>query len=93
MKIPSWVLVLLVVALMIIPLVIASGAQFGGADGEAETAITEIQPDYEPWFAPIWEPPSGEIESALFAVQAAGGAAFIAYFFGYRRGQRRSTGA
>lgn len=93
MKTPSWALVVLTLALMIAPLVVAQGSEFGGADGQAEEAITEIYPDYEPWFSPFWEPPSGEIESALFAVQAAGGAAFIAFFFGYRRGQRRSTGA
>lgn len=93
MKIPSWVLMALTVALMILPLVVAQSAEFGGSDDQAETAITEIHPDYVPWFSPIWEPPSGEIESALFAVQAAAGAAFIAYFFGYRRGQRRSSGA
>ncbi len=38
--------------------------------------------DYEPWFSNIWEPPSGEIESMLFALQAALGAGFIGYFFG-----------
>ena len=54
-----------------------------------ETAITEIEPDYEPWFSPLYEPPSGEIESALFAVQAALGAGVLAYYFGLRRGRRQ----
>lgn len=58
------------------------GSEFGGADGEAEGVITEIAPDTEPWFSPIWEPPSGEIESLLFSVQVAIGAVFIGYFIG-----------
>ena len=33
------------------------------------------------------EPPSGEIESLLFALQAAIGAVIIGYFFGYWRGK------
>lgn len=82
-------LILLVIALAIAPLFLVSGAEFGGADGEAEVAITEIQPDYTPWFEPIFEPPSGEIESLIFAVQAALGAGFIAYFFGYKQGLRK----
>ena len=66
---------------------------FAGADGQAEALIQEIRPDYEPWFQPFWEPPSGEIESLLFALQAALGAGFLGYYFGLRRGQayRRSV--
>ena len=42
---------------------------------------------FKPWFSSIWEPPSGEIESLLFALQAAIGAIIIGYAFGYWRGQ------
>ena len=90
MKNLNWILILLVIALAIAPLFLASGAEFEGADGEAEVAITEIRPDYEPWFEPIFEPPSGEIESLLFALQAALGVGFIAYFFGYKQGLRKN---
>jgi cobalt/nickel transport protein len=89
MKNNSWLLIILVIALAIIPLFLAGEAEFGGADGEAEEVITEIQPEYEPWFAPLWDPPSGEIESLLFALQASLGVGFIAYFFGYKAGQRK----
>ncbi|MFE0965822.1 energy-coupling factor ABC transporter substrate-binding protein [Streptomyces fungicidicus] len=86
-------LLALVAALAVIPLVFGLGDHkeepFAGADAEAETAITEIDPDYEPWFSPLYEPPSGEIESALFALQAALGAGVIAYYFGLRRGRRQ----
>ncbi|MFF9485365.1 energy-coupling factor ABC transporter substrate-binding protein [Streptomyces sp. NPDC014676] len=86
-------LLVLVAALAVIPLVFGLGDHkeepFTGADAEAETAITEIDPDYEPWFSPLYEPPSGEIESALFALQAAIGAGVLAYYFGVRRGRRQ----
>lgn len=75
-------LLLLVVVLIITPLVINSGAEYGGADGEAESLITEIRPDYEPWFSSLYEPPSGEIESLLFSTQAALGAGIIGYLLG-----------
>lgn len=86
-------LLLAVAVLAVLPLVLGLGDHkeepFAGADAEAETAITEIEPDYEPWFSPLYEPPSGEIESALFAVQAALGAGVLAYYFGVRRGRRQ----
>ena len=75
-------LLLLVVALMAVPLVLKSGADFGGTDDKAKDMIAEINPDYKPWFSSVWEPPSGEVETLLFALQAALGAGFIGYFFG-----------
>lgn len=64
-------------------------AKWGGADGEAEGVIGELTGGtYEPWTSPIWEPPSGEIESLLFSLQAAIGAIIIGYFFGYYRGKQ-----
>lgn len=58
---------------------------FAGADDKAKNLITEIRPDYEPWFAPLLEPASGEIASMLFALQAALGAGFIGYYLGVSR--------
>ncbi|TYR80744.1 energy-coupling factor ABC transporter substrate-binding protein [Priestia megaterium] len=82
-------LLFIVVLLAIIPLFVQSDAEFAGADGEAEEAITEINPEYEPWFSSVWEPPSGEIESLLFALQAAIGAGFIGYFIGLVKGKHQ----
>ena len=73
----NWLLLLLAVALIILPLVFNPSAEYGGADGEAEEAITEIAPNYEPWFSSFYEPPSGEIESLLFSTQAALGLSLI----------------
>jgi cobalt/nickel transport protein len=79
-----WILVI-VVLLAVVPLVIVQG-DFGGADGAAEEMIQTIQPDYEPWFQPLMEPPA-ETESMLFALQAALGAGFIGFTIGLFRGR------
>ncbi|MBR1369952.1 cobalamin biosynthesis protein CbiN [Methanocalculus chunghsingensis] len=62
---------------------------WGGADGAASDYIEEM--GYEPWADPLWEPPSGEIESLLFALQAAIGAFVIGYIFGTWRGAKRGS--
>lgn len=83
------ILLLLVVALAIVPILTLKDAEFGGADGAAEGLITEINANYQPWAQSFWEPPSGEIESLLFALQAALGAGFIGYYLGYSKGRKR----
>ena len=83
-------LIVLVILLAVIPLFLAPhGSEFGGADDQAETVISEIQPDYVPWFHSFFEPPSGEIESLLFALQASLGTGFIAYYFGLKKGLKQ----
>lgn len=81
----------LVVALILIPLTINKGSEFAGADTQAEEVITQMNPDYQPWFSSFWEPPSGEVESLLFALQAAIGAGFIGYYVGYVRGKKEKA--
>ncbi len=85
----NWLLVGAVVVLAVIPLVFVRG-EYGGADDQAEKAITEIQPGYEPWFNHFFEPASGEIESLLFASQAAVGAGVIGYVIGLYKGRSQS---
>lgn len=90
------VLVLAVLALAVVPLAfgLGSGAEpFSGADALAEQAIVDDHPDYEPWFSPIYEPPSAEMESALFALQAALGAGLLGYYFGVARTRQRQRDA
>ncbi len=55
---------------------------FQGADNQAMDVIGTLAPGYKPWFKPLMEPPSGEIGSLLFALQAALGAGFIGYYLG-----------
>lgn len=76
----------IMIAIFVAPLILFPDAEYGGADGGAEEAISDT--GYEPWFTPLWEPPSGEIESLLFALQAAIGAIIIGYFVGYEMGKR-----
>ena len=91
-------LLLAVIVLAAVPLVFGLGSNapegaepFAGADAQAETAITETAPDYEPWFSSVFEPPSGEVESGLFALQAAIGAGVVGYYFGVARTRRLLT--
>ena len=67
----------------------ATGEAFGGSDDQACEAIGKIDPNYKPWFKPLWEPPSGEIESLLFGLQSAIGAGALCYALGYWRGRRQ----
>jgi cobalt/nickel transport protein len=87
-------LLLAVLVLAVAPLALGLGSgeeAFTGSDALAEQAIVEDHPDYRPWFSPIYEPPSGEVESALFALQAAVGAAFLGYYFGVARTRQRAA--
>lgn len=76
-------LLILCVVIAVIPLMTIKDSEFGGSDGKAEEAITEINPNYEPWAESILEPPGGETESLLFCLQGAFGALVIGYGFGY----------
>jgi cobalt/nickel transport protein len=82
----------LVAIIAIVPLAMYSGlgedeGYFGGSDDAAGKVIEKT--GYQPWFKSIWEPPSGEIESLLFALQAAIGAIIIGYVLGYYNGQAK----
>ena len=76
------ILIGLVILLAAFPLWYCRGAEFGGADGIAGELIEETNPDYEPWFQPIFEPASGEVESLLFALQAAIGSGVVCFVLG-----------
>ena len=78
-----------VALLVIIPLL--RGGEFGGADGEAAALIEGIE-GFTPWASPLWEPPSGEIESLFFSLQAALGALVIGYAIGRAHGRRERQG-
>lgn len=79
------ILILLCVVIAIVPLIFIKNSDFGGADGKAEEAITELNPEYTPWAEPLFELPGGETESLLFCLQAAIGAGIIGFGFGTLR--------
>jgi len=89
MKIKLELLTLGVIVLFIAAFAYVSSTQnheWGGADGQAEDVISDLTDGtYIPWFQSIYQPPSGEIESLLFALQAAVGSLIIGYFLGYYR--------
>ncbi|WP_018605130.1 energy-coupling factor ABC transporter substrate-binding protein [Uliginosibacterium gangwonense] len=92
-KYSSVILLLVACLIIVIPLVIpAFGGEFAGTDDRATQAIASLKPGYKPWFEPLWVPPSKEIESLLFALQAALGAGLLGYVIGRRHeAQRRNV--
>ncbi|WP_080796588.1 energy-coupling factor ABC transporter substrate-binding protein [Corynebacterium pacaense] len=87
-------LILIAIAIAVIPMFLNFGdpdaeEPFGGTDAGAETIVAEQNPDYEPWFDPIVSDLPGEVESGLFALQAALGAGFLGYVLGVYRGRAR----
>jgi cobalt/nickel transport protein len=83
----NWLLVVAVLALTVAPLIFVRGGEFAGSDDKAKKAISEIQPEYKPWFKSFFEPASGEIASLLFASQAALGAGVVGYAIGLYKGR------
>ena len=86
------ILLLICIGIAVYPLMINENSDFGGADGAAEEAIQEIDPDYEPWAESLIELPGGETESLLFCLQAAIGAIIIGYGFGYLVARKKYNG-
>ena len=82
------ILVICIILLTIVPLFMAKNGDFGGADDKAKGVIAEINSNYKPWFKPVWTPPSAEVASLLFCLQASIGAGFIGYFIGLAKGKR-----
>ncbi|MDD1682930.1 MAG: cobalt transport protein CbiN [Methanoregula sp.] len=71
-----------------------SGAEFTGSDNVGSRLIMQLSGIPEENFQPLisqWEPPSGEIESCLFALQAAVGGILVGGVFGYWIGQNKKA--
>lgn len=73
---------------------VMTGAEFAGSDTKGSSLVAEITGKSVEEFQPLigqWVPPSGEIESALFALQAAIGGIFVGWVFGYWKGQKSQS--
>lgn len=94
-----WVVVLLMAILVAIfalsfslaPTAAEGEEAFGGTDSVV-TKVLEEQ-GVEPWFTPIFQADSGEVESGLFALQAALGACVLGFALGnlYGRSKERTA--
>ncbi len=85
--------VLIVTALLIIalPLLLRSSPEYGGTDSQAIDVVAQIDPDYQPWILPLVQLPGSEIESLLFAFQAALGAGGLGFVFGRLTAPKQSS--
>lgn len=82
------ILIILAILLVVLPLIFVQG-EYGGSDDAASEQIETLNPGYKPWFESLWEPPSGEVESLLFGLQAAIGAGAIGYILGSWKGAKK----
>lgn len=71
-----------------------SGAEFAGSDNVGSGLIAKLSgtplENFQP-LIPQWKPPSGEIESCLFALQAAIGGSLVGGVFGFWMGSQKKT--
>jgi cobalt/nickel transport protein len=88
----TWVLGIIVVLLVVLPLAYVKG-KFEGSDDQGSAAIAASHPGFKPWAHPIWEPPSPEIESLVFALPAAIGAGVCGDVLGRAHGAARGREA
>ena len=83
------VVVIVFAALFLYEQNVQSQAKWEGSDDQGSAAIEAT--GYTPWIQPLWTPPSDEVESLLFSIQAGIGAFVIGYFFGFYRGKRETA--
>lgn len=92
MRLNKWGVIVGAIALVVlfcVPFYTApKDSEFGGTDA----AVTELLEagGAEPWFQPIAPPAGGEIESGLFAMQAALGSGILFYSLGRLSGKRKA---
>jgi cobalt/nickel transport protein len=75
------------VVLSMAPVLIYQGKEFKATDSINVTAIEQVKPGYKPWFEPVIKPSGGEVETFLFATQAAIGSGVVCYVLGLYKGR------
>ena len=75
------------VILSMAPVLIYQGKVFKATDSINITAIEQVKPGYKPWFEPVIKPSGGEVETFLFATQAALGSGVVCYILGLYKGR------
>ena len=88
--------VVAILAFVAVFLMVSAGGshEFSGSDDVGSQEIAALTGNPVDSFAPLipqYEPPSGEIESTLFALQASFGGLVLGLVFGYWIGQRKSS--
>jgi cobalt/nickel transport protein len=81
------------VILSMAPILMYQGKDFKATDSLNVTAIEQVKPGYKPWFTPVIKPSGSEIETFLFATQAAIGSGVTCYILGLYKGrtERRNS--
>ncbi len=82
----NWLIAIAVVSLALFPILFVQG-KYEGADDRSSAAIQELDKNYQPWVKPILNPASCEIQTFLFAAQAAIGAGTLGYIIGLYKGR------
>lgn len=93
----SWlviVLCLVAAAVVVVGALLAArgqdaSAEFTGTDAQATGHVEDT--GYVPWIQPLLQPGSAEVESGLFALQAAAGGLVLGFVLGTLRERRRAT--
>lgn len=80
-------LLLAIVVMIVAPVMMLKGAEFGGSDDAGSQMVAQIDDTHEPWFTPVIETYlggelPGELESLLFCVQTGIGVAIISFIMG-----------
>jgi len=76
------VLIALAILIIALPLLLRTSQAYQGTDSKALDVVAEIDPDYQPWISSFVKLPGSEIESLLFALQAALGAGILGFAIG-----------
>jgi len=94
LEIIAMVAILAFVVIFMVTSTFMPHAEFSGSDEVGSAQISSMTGITEENFTPLipqWVPPSAEIESGLFGIQAAVGGIILGFVFGYWIGRKKDT--